>query len=87
MHQQAGIAIPHCRVPECNEITGCLITLELTSTMIRQMKTSGLILFLLSQKKKKIFTLEPSNLEKFHTNNSVIHQEMLKITMNCIKCN
>ena len=23
-----GIAIPHCRVPECNEITGCLITLE-----------------------------------------------------------
>ena len=23
-----GIAIPHCRVPECNETTGCLITLE-----------------------------------------------------------
>ena len=23
-----GIAIPHCRVPECNEITRCLITLE-----------------------------------------------------------
>ena len=23
-----GIAIPHCRVPECNEAIGCLITLE-----------------------------------------------------------
>ena len=23
-----GIAIPHCRVPDCNEIIGCLITLD-----------------------------------------------------------
>ena len=23
-----GIAIPHCRVPDCHEITGCLITLD-----------------------------------------------------------
>ena len=23
-----GIAIPHCRVPSCNEVIGCLITLE-----------------------------------------------------------
>ena len=23
-----GIAIPHCRVPSCNEVIGCLVTLE-----------------------------------------------------------
>ena len=67
-----GIAIPHCRVPECNEITGCLITLE---TYVDYDSTDGkpvdLIFVLIVPEEKEedhIRTLAVLA-EKFHSKN------------------
>ena len=67
-----GIAIPHCRVPECNEITGCLITLE---TYVDYDSTDGkpvdLIFVLIVPEEKEedhIKTLAVLA-EKFHSKN------------------